>query len=135
MPVQTSLKKNWRQLVYKFLLVNTGPSMCRDPHAYLMSLSIPLQRYPAYLLRIIWMVYKIGDKWPYCRCFVECYFQDVSRKTVVSFCSFPQVFFPPSVSLTSRWCIYWVLRTQPQLGRNPVLFYQRDQIFIWLITY
>ena len=32
--------------------------------------------------------------------------------------------FSPGISLKSMWCIHTVILTQPQLGRNPTLFYQ-----------
>ena len=42
----------------------------------LISSSLLLQRCPAYILRLIWMVLEIGGKCPYNCCFVGCCFQD-----------------------------------------------------------
>ena len=42
-----------------------------------MSLSLLLQQYPAYLVRITWMVFEMGDRWPYNCCFVGCCLQDL----------------------------------------------------------
>ena len=43
--------------------------------------------------------------------------------------------FSLCILLVFMWCIHWVVLTQPQLGRNPILFYQIDQTCIWSITY
>ena len=40
--------------------------------------------------------------------------------------------FSPIASLMFRWCNHTEGPTQSQLGRIPVLFYQRDQASIWL---
>ena len=42
--------------------------------------------------------------------------------------------FSPIVSLKTVWCNYTVVLIRLQLGRIPVLFYQRDPISIYLIT-
>ena len=46
-----------------------------------------------------------------------------SKWHVVFLCSSHPT-FSPCVSLVSNWCTYAVVPTQPELGRNPVLFYQ-----------
>ena len=43
----------------------------------LMNLSLLLQQCPACLVRLIWMVFKMGGRWSYSCCFVECCFQDL----------------------------------------------------------
>ena len=59
----------------------------------------------------------------------------ISLKQHATFlCSF-HLAFSLCVLLASMWCILTIVRTQPQLGRNPVLFYQIDQISIGSITF
>ena len=42
--------------------------------------------------------------------------------------------FSPSAPIESRWYIHLLVLTQPQLWINLILFYQKDQIFMWSIT-
>ena len=42
-----------------------------------MSLPLLLQQCPAYLVRLIWIVFVMGGRWPYSCCFVGCCFQDL----------------------------------------------------------
>ena len=42
----------------------------------LMSLTLLLQQCPACLVRLTWIVFVMGGKWPYNCCFVRCCFQD-----------------------------------------------------------
>ena len=64
----------------------------------------------------------MGGKCLYSYCFVGYCFQDLF-KTVHSI-------FSLSISLKSKWCSHTVVLTWLQLGRIPILFYQRDQISI-----
>ena len=43
----------------------------------LMSSSLLLQQCPGCLVPLIWMVFKMGARWPYSRCFVGCCRQDL----------------------------------------------------------
>ena len=43
----------------------------------LMSSSLLFQQCPACLVRLTWMVFVMGGRWPYSRCFVGCYCQDL----------------------------------------------------------
>ena len=43
----------------------------------LMSSSLLLQQYPACLVRLAWIVFVIGGRWPYSWCFVGCCRQDL----------------------------------------------------------
>ena len=43
----------------------------------LMSSSLLLQQCPACLVRLTWMVFVMGGRWPYSWCFVRCYCQDL----------------------------------------------------------
>ena len=56
-----------------------------------------------------------------------------SKQLVSLLCSSHHI-FSGWVSLTFRKCIDTVVWPQPQLGRNPVLWYQWDQISIWWLN-
>ena len=43
----------------------------------LMSLSLLLQQCPACLVRLTWIVFVMGGRWPYSCCFVGCCLQDL----------------------------------------------------------
>ena len=43
----------------------------------LMSSSLLLQKYPACLIRLTWIVFVMGGRWPYSWCFVVCCLQDL----------------------------------------------------------
>ena len=45
----------------------------------LMSSSLLLQQCPACLVRLTWIVFVIGGRWPYSWCLVGCCFQDLFR--------------------------------------------------------
>ena len=45
----------------------------------LMSSSLLLQQCPACLVRLTWIVFVIGGRWPYCWCLVGCCCQDLFR--------------------------------------------------------
>ena len=90
-----------------------------------MSSSLFLQQYPACL------TCEKGDRWLYSCCFVRCCILDLFKIAPYS-C---RLAFSPYFPSDSRWCIHVVVQILTQLGRNPVLFYQRNQIFIWSITY
>ena len=47
----------------------------------LMSSSLLLQQCPACLVRLTWIVFVIGGRWPYSWCLVGCCCQDLFRKT------------------------------------------------------
>ena len=52
----------------------------------LMSSSLLLQQYPACLVRLTWIVFVMGGRWPYSCCFVGCFRQDlfkISRSILV----------------------------------------------------
>ena len=66
-------------------------------------------------------------------CFVQfkCCFQGLFKTAYNIILSFSSSFFP-GVSLKSMWCNHTVVLTLLKLWRIPVLFYQRDQIYIGL---
>ena len=43
----------------------------------LMSFSLLLQQCPAYMVRLTWIVFVMGGRWPYCWCLVGCCCQDL----------------------------------------------------------
>ena len=42
-----------------------------------MSLSLLLQQCPACLVRLTWIIFVMGGRWPYSWCFVGCYREDL----------------------------------------------------------
>ena len=44
-----------------------------------MSSSLLLQQCPACLVRLTWIVFVMGDRWPYTWCFVGCCRQDINN--------------------------------------------------------
>ena len=119
------IKCLYRSDLYKFLLVSQY--LCVHVRMSLISLSLLFQQFPAY---IIWMVCMMWCKWPHSCCFVGCCFQDLF-KTAHCILFWFHVAFSVGISLKSKWCNHTVVLTQLQLGRIPVLFYQRDHVFIW----
>ena len=102
----------------------------------LMSSSLLFQQCPACLVRLTWMVFEMGCKWPYSWVFFLWNFiSRICSKYLVAFlCGF-HLAFSLCVSLACLWCIHTVVLTQPQLGRTPILFYRIDKISIWSITF
>ena len=66
--------------------------------------------------------------WPYRFCFVKCCFQDLFKSSESYSCVL-YVF-----STESRGFIDTKVLTRPQLSRNLVLSFLRDQIFVWSTT-
>ena len=80
------------------------------------------------LIRLTWMVFKIGGKWLYRYWCMRCCFHDLFKiARSIFFFRFLQDFCP-FVSLESMQCIHWVVLRLAHLGRNAVLFCRRDQI-------
>ena len=63
------------------------------------------------------MGFEIGGKWPYSSYFVGFCLQDLF--TIAC-----------SILVKFLWCLHTVISIQPQLGRNPVVFYCIDQTSI-----
>ena len=73
------------------------------------------------LVCTIWIVLKIGGRWPYRCCFVGCCFQDLFCMTHIILVEFLSSFF--SLCLASNLVVHpYSKRTQPLLGKNCVLF-------------
>ena len=100
----------------------------------LMSSSLLLQRCPVCLVRLTWIVFVMGGRWPYSWCFVGCCRQDlfnIARRILG---------WLPSSFFFSRFVIFHVvlpytvsIRQLP--GRNCVSFYRLGLISIWSIAY
>ena len=58
-----------------------------------MSSSLLLQQYPACLVRLTWIVFVMGGRWPYSRCFVGCCHQDLFNIARNIFVYLPSSFF------------------------------------------
>ena len=59
----------------------------------LMSLSLLLQQFPACLDRLSWIVFVIGDRWPYSWCLVGCCRQDLLNIARSILVLLPSIFF------------------------------------------
>ena len=59
----------------------------------LMSTSLLLQQCPACLVRLTWIVFVIGGKWPYSWCFVGCCRQDLFKIARSVLVQLPSSFF------------------------------------------
>ena len=51
------------------------------------------QQRPAYLVRLIWIIFEMGGKWPYSCCFMGCCFQDLFNIARRILGQFPSSFF------------------------------------------
>ena len=99
----------------------------------LMSSSLLLQQCPACLVRLTWIVFVMGGRWPYSWCFVECCRQDclILLATFLRSCRLAS---SPAVLLASKWCIHTAVSTRLLLGRNCVSFYRSGLISMWPIA-
>ena len=97
----------------------------------LMSSSLLLQQC---LLRLTWIVFVMGGRWPYSWCFVGCCARSYSILLSPSLSNCRLAFFP-AVLFASRWCIHTAVLTRPLLGRNCVSFYRSGLTSIWPIAY
>ena len=89
----------------------------------LMTSSPLLQQWPACLVRLTWIVFVMGVRWPYSCCFVGCCFQDllnIARSILVQLSS---SFF------SRRWVSVHAVSARPLLGK--IAFYFIGQV--WLL--
>ena len=74
----------------------------------IMSSSLILQLCLACLVRLNWIVFVMGDRWPYSSCFVGCYFQDLLAAFLCNCCldfhHSPQPFY--WLSIQKRKCLF-----------------------------
>ena len=100
----------------------------------LMSSSLLLQQCPACLVRLTWIVFVMGDRWPYSWCFAGGATRTYSILLAIFLCSC-RLASSPAVLLASKWCIHTAVLTRPLPGRNCVSFYRSGLISIWSIAY
>ena len=81
----------YKAVLGKFLLVSQHWHV--HVRMSLLSSSLLLQQYPACLVHLIWMVFKMGGRWPYNSCFVVCVLQDLFSITHSIFVQFLSSFF------------------------------------------
>ena len=67
----------------------------------LMSSSLLLQQCPACLVRLTWIVFVMGGRWPYSWCFVGCCLQDLFNIARSILCNC-RLAFSPAVLLASK---------------------------------
>ena len=75
-----------------------------------MNLSLLLQQGPACFPYLTWIICKMGSKWPYNSCFLECCFQDLLKTTCSILVSFSSCFFSK--------CFNIVKELQPYCSSN-----------------
>ena len=86
-----------RTVVYRFFTGHLAfARSCEgvDRSMSLMSSSLLLQQCPACLVYLTWIVFVMGDRWPYSWCFVGRYFQDLFNiaRSILVYCR--QAFSP-----------------------------------------
>ena len=88
----------------------------------LMSLSLLLQQCPVCLVRLTWIVFVMGGRWPYSWCLwgVAIRTYSILPATFLCNCCLAS---SPAVLLVSKWCIYTAVSTRPLPGRNCVSFF------------
>ena len=100
----------------------------------LMSSSLLLQQCPACLIRLTWIVFVMGSRWPYSWCLVGCCRQDLFNIALSILVQLPSS-FSPAVLLASKWCLHTAVSIRPLPGRNCVSFYRSGLICMWSIAY
>ena len=100
----------------------------------LMSSSLLLQQCPACLVRLTWILFVMGSRWPYSWCLVRCCCQDLFNIARSILAKLPSS-FSPSVLLASIWGIHTAVSMRLLPGRNCVSFYRSGLISIWSIAY
>ena len=100
----------------------------------LMSSSLLLQQCPACLVRLAWIVFIMGSRWPYCWCFVgvAAWTCSILPPTFLCNCRLASSL---AVLLASKLCIHTAVLIRPLHGRNCVSFYRSGLISICSIAY
>ena len=121
--------------VYKSLLV----SQPWHVHVYQSSRECHLWFYPYFISsvqHVLFFLFGWLMRWVVSGCTAADLLAVASRscsKQHLAFLHCSHLDFSPCILLVSIWCIHSVVLTQKKIERNPILFYQRDQISIWLI--
>ena len=82
----------------------------------LMSSSLLLQQCPVCLVRLNWLVFVMGCRWPYSWCLMGCCRQDMFNIACNILVKLPSCFFS-SHFVSVQWCIHTAVSTRPLLGR------------------
>ena len=98
----------------------------------LMSLFLRLQKFPTYLVRLIWMVLEIRGRWPYNCCFVGCCFQDLFNMTRSILVQFPSKFF--YIRLVSVHVVHPYSRLDTTAVWRKLLFISSDRFDFHMIN-
>ena len=77
---------------------------------------------------------RVNDRDGWCELFRGSVAFRISPKQNAAFLGRFYLAFSICILLVSNWCIHTAVLTLPQVGRNHILFYQIDQISIWLIA-
>ena len=111
-----------------------GPYVGVHRSTSLMRSSLLLQQCPACLVRLTWIVFVMGGRWPYSWCFVGVTARTYSILLATFLCNC-RLFSSRDILLASRWCIHTAVSTRLLPGRNCVSFYQSGLISVWPIAY
>ena len=101
----------------------------------LMSSSLLLQQCPACLVRLTWIVFVMGGKWPYSWCFAGCCLQDLFNIARIILVQLPSSFFSGRLVSVQVAHPHISIDTSPLLGRNCVSFYRSGLTSIWSTAY
>ena len=99
----------------------------------LMSSSLLLQQCPACLVRLTWIVFVMGGRWPYIGALWGFAARNYSILLSTFLCNC-RLASSPAVLLASKWCIHTAVSTRPLPGRNCVSFYRSGLISLWSIA-
>ena len=101
----------------------------------LMNSSLLLQRCLECLVRLIWMVLEMVDRWPYSSCFVRCCCQDLFNIARSILMQFPPSLF--SIRLVSVYVVHPYSRINTTTAGKKLRFIlsDRSSVPIWSITY
>ena len=100
----------------------------------LVSSSLLLQQCPACLVRLTWIVFVMGGRWPFSWCLVSVAARTCSILLATFVCNC-RLAPSPAILLASKWCIHTAVSTRPLPGRNCVSFYRSGLTSIWSIAY
>ena len=98
-----------------------------------MSSSLLLQQSPTCLVRLIWMIFVMGVKWPHSCCFVGCCLQDLLNTARSILVSLSSSFF--SIYLVNVHVVHPYNSTDTTIAwKKTVLFYRTSLISTWPIA-
>ena len=92
----------------------------------LMSSSLLLQQSPACLVRLTWIVFVVGGRWPYRWCFVGCFRQDLFKIARNILMLLPSIFF------SSRLVIVHVVHPYSSIDTTVAWKKQPNQAYYYI---